>query len=336
MSIERRAPHIVALVGALLALFAVTTKASAEGSCPSDMAFAGGSCVDKWEASLVEIKDDGTEVPYSPYEAPNGHHVRAVSRAGVVPQAHMSMVEAKRACSASGKRLCKAPEWKTACRGPENTKFPYGNERQANVCVDTNRTSPVNKLHGGEHSARTMNDPLLNQQDNTLATTGEAAQCTNGYGVYDMVGNIHEWTDDGSFRGGYYLDTEMNGDGCEYRTTAHSPIYYDYSTGFRCCADPDSLTDDDEEAGGPESRALKLRRSHERGSETSGLVATTSEPPSVAADPTFDTPDRRTAAHVSRHKRPSEASPMPAIFATLTSGSRIEREDGRRTERAKG
>ena len=44
----------------------------------------------------------------------------------------------------------------------------------------------------------------------------------NGYGVYDMVGNLHEWTNDpnGTFQGGYYLDTHKNGDGCSYRTVA--------------------------------------------------------------------------------------------------------------------
>src|SRR5262245_64680238 len=57
--------------------------------CPSNMALVGASCVDKYEASLVEILADGTEVPYSPFEAPNGHRVRAVSRAGVIPQAHI-------------------------------------------------------------------------------------------------------------------------------------------------------------------------------------------------------------------------------------------------------
>jgi sulfatase modifying factor 1 len=63
--------------------------------------------------------------------------------------------------------------------------------------------------------------------------------------VHDMVGNVHEWTDDASFRGGYYLDTKLNGEGCDYRTTAHAPAYYDYSTGFRCCADEGSAPADD-------------------------------------------------------------------------------------------
>jgi len=215
--------------------------------CPSNMAHVGTSCVDKYEASLVEIDEAGGETAFSPYAAPNGHRVRAVSRANVVPQAHISMVEAKRACSASGKRLCKAQEWKNACKGPEATRYPYGDKRVPGACVDTNRVSPMNKLHGGERSPRSMNDPLANQQQNTVEPTGSTASCTNGYGVHDIVGNVHEWTDDGSFRGGYYLDTKMNGEGCDYRTTAHAPSYYDYSTGFRCCADENSLPADGDE-----------------------------------------------------------------------------------------
>ena len=52
-----------------------------------------------------------------------------------------------------------------------------------------------------------------------------------------MVGNLHEWTSatNATFRGGYYLDTKINGEGCNYKTTAHGAKYRDYSTGFRCC-----------------------------------------------------------------------------------------------------
>jgi formylglycine-generating enzyme len=208
-----------------------------DGPCPKDMALVGKSCVDRYEGSLVEIHEDGTESDFSPHQAPNGHHVRAVSRPGVVPQAHISMIEAKRACAASNKRLCRADEWKTACKGPSATRYPYGNTRVASACVDTNRTSPMMVLHQGEHTGRTLNDERANQMENTVERTGTAESCTNDYGVHDMVGNVHEWTDDGSFRGGYYLDTKLNGEGCDYRTTAHAPAYYDYSTGFRCCAD---------------------------------------------------------------------------------------------------
>jgi formylglycine-generating enzyme required for sulfatase activity len=84
-----------------------------------------------------------------------------------------------------------------------------------------------------------MNDPQLNRLSGTVAATGSHAQCTNDYGVYDMVGNVHEWVDDpeGTFLGGFYLDTHQLGDGCNYRTPGHDVYYHDYSTGFRCCAD---------------------------------------------------------------------------------------------------
>jgi formylglycine-generating enzyme required for sulfatase activity len=85
-----------------------------------------------------------------------------------------------------------------------------------------------------------MNDPRLNQTPKTVAKTGDYARCTNAYGVFDMVGNLHEWVMSSgrpTFRGGYYQDTHINGDGCAYHTTAHAAGYHDYSTGFRCCAD---------------------------------------------------------------------------------------------------
>jgi formylglycine-generating enzyme len=243
---------VTAFVGASACVLLWTVPASAAGAgCPREMAHVGDACVDKFEASLVELHDDGPETPWSAYETPAGRRVRAVSREAVTPQAHISMVDAQRACKASGKRLCRAKEWKAACKGPDGTQFPYGSAREPNACVDTARTSPVNAKYAGEHTARTMNDPTLNQMPNTLEKTGAAEACTNAYGVHDMVGNIHEWTDDSAFRGGYYLDTKINGEGCDYVTTAHSAIYYDYSTGFRCCADEGALPEDEESAPPP-------------------------------------------------------------------------------------
>jgi hypothetical protein len=237
------APIVAPIVESSLRAARVQT-AHVRPACPQSMAHVGSTCVDRYEGSLLEMKDDGTEAPFSPYEAPNGHRVRAVSKKGVVPQAHISMVEAKQACAASKKRLCRGAEWKAACKGPDATRYPYGNTHVASACVDTNRTSPMELLHHGERSFKTLNDARANQQANTVEPTGAAATCTNSYGVYDMVGNVHEWTDDSSFRGGYYLDTKLNYEGCDYRTTAHGPMYYDYSTGFRCCADEGTLDEE--------------------------------------------------------------------------------------------
>jgi len=221
--------------------------------CPADMALVGDRvCVDRWEGSIVEVVPGGAERLWSPYVPIDGHEssVRAVSRAGVIPQGYISGKQAEGACRSSGKRLCSGGEWQNACRGPEQTQFPYGADRHAGVCNDDIRpVHPVPEagvllgLRPGSLWSEGMNQAIINQLPDTLLPTGDRAECTNGYGVFDMVGNLHEWVDDpdGTFRGGYYMDTSHNGEGCAYATTAHDFTYHDYSTGFRCCMDPDSV-----------------------------------------------------------------------------------------------
>jgi sulfatase modifying factor 1 len=223
------------------------------GLCPPDMASIDDKfCVDKYEASLVELMSDGSERawPYhQPVEGLSHGAFRAVSEKGVYPQGYISEKQAVEACGRSGKRLCKSAEWKTACKGPDADggpkKFGYANERTPGTCND-NGKSPVGTFfpaavaEGKAWTWDKMNDERLNQMAGGLAETGSHEGCTNGYGVYDMVGNLHEWVLDsaGTFQGGYYLDVTQNGDGCGYRTDAHEAWYHDYSTGFRCCADP--------------------------------------------------------------------------------------------------
>ncbi|MFO0759785.1 MAG: SUMF1/EgtB/PvdO family nonheme iron enzyme [Byssovorax sp.] len=221
--------------------------------CPAEMSLVNGTvCVDRWEGALVQTLSGGRERLWSPYLPIDGHEgeVRAVSRPGVIPQAYISGKQAETACRASGKRLCSSDEWQTACRGPDNTTFPYGNERRAGVCNDDFRgLHPVPEaaallgIPSKSLWSQGMNQSIINQLSDTLLPTGERAECTNGYGVFDMVGNLHEWVGEaeGTFRGGYYMDTSKNGDGCSYATKAHDFTYHDYSTGFRCCADPESV-----------------------------------------------------------------------------------------------
>lgn len=221
--------------------------------CPAEMALVDGlACVDRWEASLVERVPGGVERSWSPYLPVDGHEswIRAVSRPGVIPQGYISGKQAQGACIASGKRLCTSSEWEHACRGPATTQFPYGPSRRAGACNDDIRsTHPVAEVGMMLGLARSdfwregMNQPLINQLPGTLLPAGQRAECTNEYGVFDMVGNLHEWIDDpdGTFRGGYYMDTSHNGEGCAYTTAAHDFSYHDYSTGFRCCADPERI-----------------------------------------------------------------------------------------------
>ena len=216
------------------------------GLCPPDMASIDDRfCVDKYEGSLVELLPNGDERAWSPFQVADGRAVRAVSEPHVYPQGYISGNQAAEACSRSGKRLCKPEEWRQACMGPSHATWGYGEARQTKRCNDHGRSS-MGAIYGGGGASRSfwatdrMNNPALNQVPGTLAKTGDHEACTNDYGVYDMVGNLHEWVDDpkGTFQGGYYLDTQINGDGCTYRTMAHEAWYHDYSTGFRCCSDP--------------------------------------------------------------------------------------------------
>ncbi|WP_146650846.1 formylglycine-generating enzyme family protein [Labilithrix luteola] len=220
------------------------------GPCPTNMAYiapegASAYCIDRWEAQVVEV-DGRKERSHAPTTPVTNLLVKAVTHSGVVPQGYISKNEAEAACKASKKRLCTGDEWERVCRGKHPTTFPYGDERKSGYCNDSGR-APIVSLHPGMGdevyaSAEAMNDPRINQTPGTVALTGSFSKCKNGYGVYDMVGNLHEWVSDmqgsrGTFRGGYYQDTHLNGDGCKYRTVAHDPSYHDYSTGFRCCAD---------------------------------------------------------------------------------------------------
>ncbi|NOU30558.1 MAG: hypothetical protein HOO96_21885, partial [Polyangiaceae bacterium] len=143
---------------------AVADAAAPKGPCPTEMVLVEGAfCIDRWEASLIETKDDGTEAPY-PHWLPVGddNDVRAVSQAGAIPQGYMSAESARDACAASDKRLCALREWKTACMGTQKTAYPYGPTRTVGRCNDNGRsptgvvfpnanmTPPPALAHGGK------------------------------------------------------------------------------------------------------------------------------------------------------------------------------------------
>jgi hypothetical protein len=225
-----------------------TVDALVQG-CPSEMARVGPFCVDRWEAHVEELDEAGAPHPHSPYETVDGLVVRAASASGVVPQGYISQVEASAACAAAGKRLCSAEEFALACRGDDaGAHYPYGGTTHVPGACNEGKGSYVELLFGPDAAAWTyadFNDPRLNQIDGGLAKTASYPSCRSPYGVYDCVGNLHEWGADpadakghGRFRGGFYGDAEYNGPGCLYVTSAHELAYHDYSTGFRCCADP--------------------------------------------------------------------------------------------------
>jgi formylglycine-generating enzyme len=237
---------LLASIGLLAVTLPVTSSASAKGAkCPDGMAnVAGKYCIDKYEAYTLEITGKNKTVAHSPYLPVDGLRVKAAVKKGKVPQGYISRDQAAEACANAGKRLCSDEEWLGACRGKKPSTYPYGNDHVAKRCNDKG-VSSFNVLYGlagaapaqEAYSFENMNNPQLNQMSGTVAKSGDFKKCRSSYGVYDLVGNLHEWTaaKSGTFRGGYYLDVHINGEGCEYKTTAHNGRYHDYSTGFRCC-----------------------------------------------------------------------------------------------------
>jgi formylglycine-generating enzyme len=231
-------------------------------TCPEDMVHVDGYCVDKYEAHLVSA--DAPDVVLPHFERPKSEiKIMARSRAGIAPQAYVSRVDAARACKAAKKRLCSAREWYGACGGSRKTRFPYGDAEVAGVC-NTGKTHLMQRLFGTNVKYTYYahyNSPRLHQEPGFLAKSGEYTGCVNDYGIYDMVGNLHEWIADdvskklmkeipveygqemlgakgsGAFIGGYFSSNGEHGQGCAYLTATHSPDYHDYSIGFRCCAD---------------------------------------------------------------------------------------------------
>ncbi|MCB9585433.1 MAG: SUMF1/EgtB/PvdO family nonheme iron enzyme [Polyangiaceae bacterium] len=220
----------------------VTADVKSGKRCPPGMALIQGRfCIDRWEASLETASGEA----HSPYQSVGAEKLKATTGKGNVPQGYISMNEAGAACQRSGKRLCSTAEWLDACAGSSKRplrSYPYGNEEQADACNADQPGSPTMVLHHGRHKTDSywMNDPRINQLGGTVAPTGSFDQCVSPEGVYDLVGNLLEWTqgDRPLLMGGYYLDSHENGDGCRYVTMRHGADYHDYSTGFRCCAAP--------------------------------------------------------------------------------------------------
>ncbi|NRA35921.1 MAG: SUMF1/EgtB/PvdO family nonheme iron enzyme [Polyangiaceae bacterium] len=166
--------------------------------------------------------------------------IRAVSERSQIPNGYINAVLAKTACENAGKRLCTSEEWVRACRGESGRQFPYSDVYRPEICNVFGSVHPARALHSDTSMGHL--DPRLNlvQVDGrtVLQPAGGTSECASEWGddqIYDMVGNVDEWVSDadGVFRGGFYARATK--EGCEAKVTVHSPEYFDYSTGFRCC-----------------------------------------------------------------------------------------------------
>lgn len=220
-------------------------------SCPLGMVLVSNDfgpisepyCIDRYEASLELLDEDGELLStWSPYHYPGGARVRAVSVRGAIPQGYISQILADKACMEAGKRLCSGGEWSVGCSGPDFFVFPYGDGWMPEACNELRFVPPQVEYFGTSESW--VNDelghPCLSQLPDTLDVTGENEECVGVWGTVDMMGNLLEWTSDvsGRLRGGSYIDAMNEGPGCYYEAVGFGPQYWDFRTGFRCCADP--------------------------------------------------------------------------------------------------
>jgi hypothetical protein len=180
----------------------------------------GGTSYDFYIYAYEAARPDATA------GSPGASTARACSKAGVLPWTQVTFGEAEAACQAAGARLCSGEEWAVACTGPSSMVFPYGSTYQATACNG------------------------LDASTGAVVATGTFSGCEGGdAGLFDMSGNVREWTTEKSgttggttprdiyvVRGGAY-HTPAPGLTCGFDLSQAVEDVVLPAVGFRCCAD---------------------------------------------------------------------------------------------------
>jgi hypothetical protein len=206
---EYRPSESIPVTGSQTLLF------KAVDSCGNEMAareenyeIAARDTVRHCPAGMELIAIAGTKFCIDKYEWPN--------MKGTRPKAFISVYNAMDSCFSIGKRLCSADEWILACSGPYAWRYTYGSLYEPYACVTA---------------------------DTTAHPSGNKSECRGYFDVYDMSGNLAEWTSTRSAKnrqfynvmGGFWESGVQST--CQDSRYSYFPQNRHNPVGFRCCAD---------------------------------------------------------------------------------------------------
>jgi len=162
----------------------------------------------KCPPAMMHVQLPGTEFCIDTYEWPNVP--------GKLPTTYVSRYHAEDSCYAVGKRLCSAEEFTMACSGPYSWRYPYGDGYEQHSC---------------------------NTTDTTLSAAGSFSECRSWFGVYDLVGNVGEWTSSRAKQNSLFFQVaggfweSGSAAKCSYSRYSYFPQNKHHPVGFRCCKD---------------------------------------------------------------------------------------------------
>jgi formylglycine-generating enzyme len=210
---------------------------------------------EKWLALSKDLATKPMRFCIDRYEYPN--------QKGAYPIIMVSWYEAGELCAEDGKRLCTEAEWTFACEGEEASPYPYGYVRDPDACVVDQQWHPFK-----ETAMQPRNGSAAMAEMDRLwqgVQSGSRPRCRSPFGVYDMTGNVDEWTRSvregerpSILKGGYWGPVRTR---CRPSTRSHDENHTFYQQGLRCCSDfgaaPVDRTGSNDPASAPLPRELR-------------------------------------------------------------------------------